>query len=99
MAVLGEKLGGRPTDHSVELGVVLGGLFLGSSRVRSTLLVACERLPRMGTAHTKHTPGVHGLAWEAYVSSWSSFSLYGVHRFKSPRLSNMSNRLFVDAIK
>jgi hypothetical protein len=29
------------------------------------------------------------------VSYWSDFSLQGVHRFKSPRLSNMSNRLFV----
>jgi hypothetical protein len=29
------------------------------------------------------------------VAYWSDFSLQGVHQFKSPRLSDMSNRLFV----
>jgi hypothetical protein len=33
------------------------------------------------------------------VSYWSGFSLHGVHRFESPRLLDMSNRLFVAAIK
>jgi hypothetical protein len=47
MAVLGEKLGGGPADHSARLGVASGALFLGSSRVRPTLLVTCERLPRV----------------------------------------------------
>jgi hypothetical protein len=84
MTVLGEKLGGRTVDHSAELGVVLGALFLGSSRVRPTLLMACERLPHMGTTHRKRTSGVRGLAWEVYVSCWSSFPLHGVHRFESP---------------
>jgi hypothetical protein len=68
MAVLGEKLGGGPADHSAGLGVVLGALFLRSSRVRPTLLVAYERLPRTGTARRMRTSSVHGLAWEAYVS-------------------------------
>jgi hypothetical protein len=56
---------------------------------------ASERLSRMGTAHRKCMPGVHGLEWEAYVMCWSSFLLQGVHRFESPRLSDMSNHLFV----
>jgi hypothetical protein len=99
MAVLGEKLGGGPADHSAGLGVVSGALFLRSSRVRPTLLVACERLPRTGTAHMKRTPGVCGLAWEAYVSCWSGFRLHGVHRFESPRLLDMGNRLLMVAIK
>jgi hypothetical protein len=99
MDVLGEKLGGRPADHSAGLGVVSGAIFLGSSRVRSTLLVSCERLPRTGTARRKRTPNVRGLAWEAYVSYWSGFHLQGVHRFELPRLSDMSNRLFVSVIK
>jgi hypothetical protein len=47
MAVLGEKLGGGPADHSVGLGVMSGALFLGSGRVRPTLLMAYERLSRM----------------------------------------------------
>jgi hypothetical protein len=29
------------------------------------------------------------------VACWSGFPLQGVHRFESPRLSDMSNRLFV----
>jgi hypothetical protein len=79
MAVLGEKLSGGPANHSTRLGVVSGALFLGSSRVHPTLLVACERLPRMGTARRKRTPGVRGLAWEAYMSCWSGLALQSVH--------------------
>jgi hypothetical protein len=37
-------------DHSAGLGVVSGALFLESSRVHPTLLMAYERLPRMCTA-------------------------------------------------
>jgi hypothetical protein len=29
------------------------------------------------------------------AACWSDFPLQGVHRFESPRLSDMSNRLFV----
>jgi hypothetical protein len=58
MAVLGEKLGGGPTDHLAGLGVVSGALFLGSSRIHLTLLVTCERLPCTRTACRKRTPGV-----------------------------------------
>jgi hypothetical protein len=79
-------------------GVVSGALFLRSSRVRPTLLVACERLPCTGTARRKRTLGIRGLAWKAYVSCWSGFPLQGVHRFESSRLSDMSNRLFVTVI-
>jgi hypothetical protein len=56
---------------------------------------ASERLSRMGTAHRKCTSGVRGLKWEAYVACWSDFPLQGVHRFELPRLSDMSNRLFM----
>jgi hypothetical protein len=55
MAMLGEKLGGGPADHSAGLGVVSGALFLRSSRFHPTLLVAYERLPRTGTARRKRT--------------------------------------------
>jgi hypothetical protein len=71
-------------DHSAELGIVSGALFLRSSRVRPTLLMACEMLPHMGTACRKHMPGIRGLVWEAYVSCWSGFPLQGVYRFESP---------------
>jgi hypothetical protein len=93
MIVLGEKLDGGPADHSTGLGVVLGALFLGSSRVRPTLLMACKRLPRTWTARRKRTWGVHGLAWEVYMSCVSGFPLQDVHRFESSRVSDMSNRL------
>jgi hypothetical protein len=59
---------------------------------------ASERLSRTGTAHGKRTSGVHGLEWEVYVVCWSDFSLQGVYQFESPRLSDMSNRLFVTVI-
>jgi hypothetical protein len=57
-----------------------------------------ERLSRMMAAYRKCTPGVRGLEWEAYVACWSGFPLQGVHRFESPQLSDMSNRLFVAVI-
>jgi hypothetical protein len=56
---------------------------------------ASERLSRTRTACKKCTPGVHGLEWEAYVACWSGFPLHSVHRFESPWLSDISNRLFV----
>jgi hypothetical protein len=71
-------------DHSVGLGVMSGALFLRSSRVCPTLMMACERLPRTWTAHRKHTYGICGLAWEAYVSCVLDFPLQGVHRLESP---------------
>jgi hypothetical protein len=50
MVVLGEKLCDRPVDRSVGvLGIMLRTLFLRSSRVRPTLLMARERLPRTWT--------------------------------------------------
>jgi hypothetical protein len=67
MAMLGEKLGGGPVDHSVGLGVVSGELFLKSIRVHPTLTMAYGRLPCTRTACRKRTPDIHGLAWEAYA--------------------------------
>jgi hypothetical protein len=86
-------------DHSVGLRCGVGRTFSREQCIRPTLLMTHERLPRTGTTHRKCTLGVCGLAWEAYMSSWLGFPLQGVYRFKSPRLSDMSNRLFVAAIK
>jgi hypothetical protein len=77
------------------LWIVLGALFLGSSGIRPNLLMTRERLPRMGTTNRKRMSDIHGLVWEGYVSCQSGFPLQGVHRFESPRLSDMSNRLFI----
>jgi hypothetical protein len=63
------ETGYRPTDRLASvLWIVSGAIFLGSSEIRPNLSMTRERLPRTGTAHKKHTSGVCGLAWEAYVS-------------------------------
>jgi hypothetical protein len=80
------------------LWIVSGALFLGSSGICLILSASHERLPRTGTARRKRTSGIRGLAWEVYVLCWSGFPLQGVHRFESPRLLDMSNRLFVAVI-
>jgi hypothetical protein len=59
---------------------------------------ASERLSHTGTARRKRTPGMCGLEWEAYVTCCLGFPLQGIHRFESPRLSDMSDRLFVAVI-
>jgi hypothetical protein len=59
---------------------------------------ASERLLHTGTACRKRTLGVRGLEWEAYMACWSGLPLQGVHRFELPRLSDMSNRLFMSVI-
>jgi hypothetical protein len=49
MVVRGEKLGGKPTNHSGGvLGIVSRALFLMSSRVHPTLLGQREILPHTG---------------------------------------------------
>jgi hypothetical protein len=79
MAVLGEKLGDSLVNHSTGLGVESGALFLRSSRVCPTLLMAYKRLSCTWTARRKHTRGVRGLVWKMYVSCVSGFPLHGVH--------------------
>jgi hypothetical protein len=88
-----------PADHSVGLRGGVGSTFSREQCIHPTLLTTHERLPHTGTAYRKRTSGVHGLAWEAYVLCWLGFPLQGVHQFESPRLSDISNRLFVAAIK
>jgi hypothetical protein len=96
---LGEKLRRVPRTTQSGWEVESGALFLRRSSIRPTLLTTHRRLPRTGAARRKCTPSVRGLAWEAHVSCWLGFPLQGVHQFESPWLSDMSNRLFVDAIK
>jgi hypothetical protein len=78
LAVLGEKLGGRPTNQSAGvLGIMLRASFLGSSGVHPMLLMASERLLHTWIAHIKCTCGICGLAQEVYVSCVSGFSPAG----------------------
>jgi hypothetical protein len=75
MVVLGEKLGGRPTDWSAGvLRIMLGALFLRNSRVCPTVLGQHERLAHTGTARGNHTCGVRALVQEVYVSCVSCLS-------------------------
>jgi hypothetical protein len=43
-----------------------------------------RKVATYGDRRRKRTLDIRGLAWEAYVSCWSGFPLYGVHRFESP---------------
>jgi hypothetical protein len=82
----------------------VGPVYLWLSRLPSGVgdcfdfVGASERLSHTGTARRKRTSDVRGLEWEAFVTCWSGFPLQVVHRFESPRLSDMSNRLFVAVI-
>jgi hypothetical protein len=72
----GREAGYGPVDRSSDvLWVVSGALFLRSSEICLNLSAPHKRLPRTGTARRKLTPGVRGMAWEAYVSCWSGFPL------------------------
>jgi hypothetical protein len=97
---LGRETGYRPMNRSTDVLLIMSGaVFLRSSGSVHRCWWLHERVRRMGTTRRKRTSGVFGLAWEAYVSYWSDFSLQGVHQFESPQLSDISNRLFMAVIK
>jgi hypothetical protein len=74
LAGLGEKLGADPRiGQPACCGLCREPFFLRSSGICPNLSAPRERLSRTGTTHRKHTLGVCGLAWEAYVSCWSGF--------------------------
>jgi hypothetical protein len=97
MVASGEKLGMDPLSLSEAKDCV------GSSSSReqlscSNLLTVVRKVAicgpreiRMVLDHTRTERGKR-------VACWSGFPLQGVHRFESPRLSDMSNRLFVAVI-
>jgi hypothetical protein len=88
-----------PMDRSAGMLWIVSGALFWEQWLCPTLSVTHERLLRTGITRRKRTPDICGLAWEAYVSCWSGFPVHGVHRFESSWLSDMSNRLFVAAIK
>jgi hypothetical protein len=94
----GEKMGTDPQIGQRCAVDCVGSPFSREQWACSTLSMTHKRLPRTETVRRKRTPGVRGPAWEAYVVCWSGFPLQCVHRFKSSRLSDMSNRLFVAVI-
>jgi hypothetical protein len=98
LAGSGEKLGTDPRIGQRRAVDCVGSHSSREQWACSTLSMTRKRLPRTGTTHRKRTPGVRGLVWEAYVACWSGFPMQFVHRFESPRLSDMSNHLFVVVI-
>jgi hypothetical protein len=84
LAGSGEKLGRDPLIGQRRAVDCVGSPSSRELWACSTRSMTRERLPRTGTARRKRTPGVRGLAWEAYVTCWSDFPLHGVPQFKSP---------------
>jgi hypothetical protein len=99
LASSGEKLGMDPRiSQPAYYGLCREPFFSREQWDLSKFVGVSRKVATYGDHCRKRTLGVHGLAWEAYVSYWSGFPLQGVHRFESPRLSDMSNRLFVVVI-
>jgi hypothetical protein len=66
-----------PLSWADQLRGGVGSTFSREQWICPTLLDQCERLSRMGTTRRKRTPGIRGLAWEAYMSCWSGFPPVG----------------------
>jgi hypothetical protein len=97
MVGLGEKLGmnlwiGQPSSLPFFSGVVALSIAVDDGAKGCYMWTTCDTyglgsyVGYMWTEHVKR------------VAYWSDCPLRGVHRFESPRLSDMSNRLFVTVI-
>jgi hypothetical protein len=66
------------------------------SSVAVTLSNSVDESRRVAICRPREIRMVEGHTWTERgkcVTCWSGFPLQGAHRFKSPRLSDMSNRL------
>jgi hypothetical protein len=72
----------RPPKMTAELVNLLLPRLLPGVGAYFDSVGASERLSRTWTACGKHTPGVRGLKWKAYVACWLGFPLQGVHGFE-----------------
>jgi hypothetical protein len=59
------------------------------------LLTTSRKVAKCGPREIRIVEGHTQIEHGKHVVCWSGFPLQGVHRFESPRLSDMSNRLFV----
>jgi hypothetical protein len=89
-------MGWGPMNRSADvLGILSRVLFLRSSRIRSTLLTTSKRLLYAGYVKCLWLRVIRrsstGCVWHV-----DQVSPAGVHRFKSPQLSDMSNHLSCD---
>jgi hypothetical protein len=76
----------------------VGSPFSREQWLSPLLLMMAEKVAICGSCEMRmfldHMRTEHGKR----VVCWSGFPLQGVHRFESPRLSDMNNRLFVTVI-
>jgi hypothetical protein len=83
MVVLREKLGDRHADQSADvLEIVSRALFLGSSRVHLTLLMASKRLPRTWTALRKRTCDIHVMCIRFFLAGCTSIQIAASLRYE-----------------
>jgi hypothetical protein len=65
---------------------------------RSNLLTTVRKVDICGPREIRVVLDHMRIEREKRVACWSGFHLQGFHRFESPQLSDMSNRLFVVVI-
>jgi hypothetical protein len=61
----------------------------------SNLLMIVRKVTLCGPCETRMVEGHTRTECGKRVACWSGFPLQSVHRFESPQLSDMSNRLFI----
>jgi hypothetical protein len=66
--------------------------------IYSNLLTTSRKVAICGPCKIRMVEGHMRTKRGKRVAYWSGFSLQGVHQFKSPRLSDMSNRLSHDSL-
>jgi hypothetical protein len=92
----GREAGYGPADRmTVVLWIVLGALLLGCGGSVQNLLMTVWKVAICGPREIRMVMNHTWTKRGKRVACWSGFPLQGVHRFESPRLSNMSNSLFV----
>jgi hypothetical protein len=94
----GEKLGMDPRIDQPACCGLCREPFFRERWPCSTLLMTSRRVAICGPHGIRMVLDHTRTECEKRVVCWSSFPLWGVHRFESPRLSDMSNRLFVVVI-
>jgi hypothetical protein len=93
MAGLGEKLGMDPW-----IGQPLGCGLCREQWLCPSLLMIMQNVAICGPREIRMVLDHTWIERGKHVTCWSGFPLQGVHRFESPRLSDMSNCLFVSVI-
>jgi hypothetical protein len=86
-------------DHSAGLRGGVRSTFSREQCICRTLLTTLQKVVVRGPHEIRMVKGHMRTERGNHVACWSGFPLQYVHRFESLRLSDMSNCLFVAAIK